>query len=319
MLRGVWVVPVSRLVEWLSSRPAVLDRESAGRAVTRAMTDFPSTTTDPELLAAIGHAAAEEKQARRRFQLGTSSGSGDRRRPGRVVSIASASTTLVCCSAGASPRRALHDAGKPQPPRGRDTAATHGHRQHAGRPPLNRTPAPGRRPSAPTPRPSTKATAKASPKAKATRAPAAKPQPKPPAPALAPDGLCSSDRRGGRQDYRAQGSAHRRRNGMRLGRQARRRVHDTGEHPHVPPRRHLRLQVRDVDQAATRRLRGGFSTPVTDRPPPCGWPPPSRSVPATRRTTAGADTYVVVSTHKLGLTDDQARRKALAIAAALNN
>ena len=57
MLRGVWVVPVARLVEWLNTRPVMLDREAAARAVTRAMTDFPSTTTDPELLAAIGMAA----------------------------------------------------------------------------------------------------------------------------------------------------------------------------------------------------------------------------------------------------------------------
>ena len=34
---------------------------------------------------------------------------------------------------------------------------------------------------------------------------------------------------------------------------------------------------------------------------------------------AQADTHIVVSTTELGLTDDQARRKALAIAAALNN
>ena len=32
-----------------------------------------------------------------------------------------------------------------------------------------------------------------------------------------------------------------------------------------------------------------------------------------------ADTHIVVSTTELGLTDDQARRKALAIAVALNN
>jgi hypothetical protein len=66
MVRGVWVVPVARLVEWLNTRPVMLDREAAARAVTRAMTDFPSTTTDPELLAAIGMAAASAKSGRRR-------------------------------------------------------------------------------------------------------------------------------------------------------------------------------------------------------------------------------------------------------------
>ncbi len=41
---------------------ARLERESAARLATRAMTDFPSTTTDPELLSAIGRAAAQRKQ-----------------------------------------------------------------------------------------------------------------------------------------------------------------------------------------------------------------------------------------------------------------
>jgi hypothetical protein len=58
MVRGVWVVPVSRLVGWLKDRPVTLDRDSLARAVVQAMTDFPSTTTDPALLAAMGHAAA---------------------------------------------------------------------------------------------------------------------------------------------------------------------------------------------------------------------------------------------------------------------
>ena len=80
MVRGVWVVPVSRLVEWLNAQPYVLDRETAGRVVTRAMTDFPSTTTDPALLAAIGQAVTREKQARRRVPRGTSRGGGSRRR-----------------------------------------------------------------------------------------------------------------------------------------------------------------------------------------------------------------------------------------------
>ena len=44
-IKGVWVVPVAMLVSWLESRPAVLDREAAARAVTRVMTSFPSTIT----------------------------------------------------------------------------------------------------------------------------------------------------------------------------------------------------------------------------------------------------------------------------------
>ena len=37
------------------------------------------------------------------------------------------------------------------------------------------------------------------------------------------------------------------------------------------------------------------------------------------RVKALADTHIVISATELGLTDDQARRKAFAIAAALNN
>lgn len=66
LLRNVWVVPVSQLVAWLESRPFTLGREEAAKAVTRAMTSFPSTTTDPELLAAMGAAALATKRPRRR-------------------------------------------------------------------------------------------------------------------------------------------------------------------------------------------------------------------------------------------------------------
>lgn len=71
-IRGVWVVPVSRLVGWLESRPVVLDREAAARMVTLAMTSFPSTTTDPELLAAMGAAATTVKRSRRRGSAASS-------------------------------------------------------------------------------------------------------------------------------------------------------------------------------------------------------------------------------------------------------
>ena len=64
MVQGVWVVPVSKLVDWLNAQPYVLDRETAGRVVTRAMTDFPSTTTDPQLLTAMGQAAARQKRVK---------------------------------------------------------------------------------------------------------------------------------------------------------------------------------------------------------------------------------------------------------------
>jgi hypothetical protein len=64
-IKGVWVVPVSMLVSWLESRPAILDRESAARTATLVMTSFPSTTTDPSLLAAMGAAASPSKRSPR--------------------------------------------------------------------------------------------------------------------------------------------------------------------------------------------------------------------------------------------------------------
>ena len=71
MVQGAWVIPVSKLVSWLNERPQVLDRETVQRVVTRAMTDFPSTTTDPHLLAAIGHAAARPKRGGEQRQRDT--------------------------------------------------------------------------------------------------------------------------------------------------------------------------------------------------------------------------------------------------------
>jgi hypothetical protein len=66
LVRGVWVVPMSRLVGWLQARPHVLDPEGVSRRASQAMTDFPSTTTDPDLLAGMGLAAATQRRARGR-------------------------------------------------------------------------------------------------------------------------------------------------------------------------------------------------------------------------------------------------------------
>jgi hypothetical protein len=65
LIRGVWVVPVSKLLAWLEAQAVVLDRETVGKTVTRAMTSFPSTTTDRDLLAAMGSAAAAAQGSRR--------------------------------------------------------------------------------------------------------------------------------------------------------------------------------------------------------------------------------------------------------------
>lgn len=55
IIHGVWVVPIARLVDFLTTRPLapIADRERLGVHV---MTEFPSTTTDAGLLVAMGHA-----------------------------------------------------------------------------------------------------------------------------------------------------------------------------------------------------------------------------------------------------------------------
>lgn len=55
VINGVWVVPLGRLVDFLTSLPPVpiADRQ---RLDTHVMTEFPSTTTDAALLVAMGHA-----------------------------------------------------------------------------------------------------------------------------------------------------------------------------------------------------------------------------------------------------------------------
>jgi hypothetical protein len=53
LVKNVWVVPVSRLVEWLNARPLVAT-EHFDRLRVLVRTEFPSTTTDAELLSAMG-------------------------------------------------------------------------------------------------------------------------------------------------------------------------------------------------------------------------------------------------------------------------
>lgn len=111
MVRGVWVVPVSRLLHWLEARPPVFDRLTTERAVTRAMTDFPSTTTDPGLLAAMGRAAATAVEARRGSRRSLVRGGNGARsrttRRGVTTSRGRASTTRRRPSFAARAGRAL--------------------------------------------------------------------------------------------------------------------------------------------------------------------------------------------------------------------
>ncbi|MGE9809050.1 nuclease-related domain-containing protein [Janibacter sp. G1551] len=65
-IRGVVVIGASRVSAWLRSLPVCLDRAGVERAVLTLMTSFPSTTTEPHLLAAMASAAPPALVARRR-------------------------------------------------------------------------------------------------------------------------------------------------------------------------------------------------------------------------------------------------------------
>lgn len=56
MVRGVWVVPVSKLSGWLRARDVVIPSDRLAPLATRVITEFPSTTTDVALLSAMGEA-----------------------------------------------------------------------------------------------------------------------------------------------------------------------------------------------------------------------------------------------------------------------
>jgi hypothetical protein len=63
-IRGVWVMSASAITAWLRSQPYTLERDGVERAAVTLMTSFPSTTTDLQLLAAMGAAAQASRPAR---------------------------------------------------------------------------------------------------------------------------------------------------------------------------------------------------------------------------------------------------------------
>lgn len=314
MVQGVWVVPMSKVVNWLNSRPVVLDRESAGRAVTRAMTDFPSTTTDPELLAAIGHAAAEEKQARRHLQRGTSRGAGGRRRPGRVSAsrrprrrsfaarLARAIAGLLMMVVSFSLLMAVIP---PLLTAGVNSVADTADPDSGSGAPTS---------PAPTPKPSTKPTTKA----KTTKAPTPRPQPKPPAPTLAPTDCA---RVTGPEVAKILGRTVQPiavRTGCAWGTRL-----DDASTTLVSISRSASHAVYDTQlQTSVMQRRVVYSTAYGPnyRPATALWVATGQPIRVgNRRTAALADTHIIVSSHELGLTDDQARARALSIAMAAFN
>lgn len=66
LIRGVWVMSASAVTAWLRARPYTLEREGVERAAVTLMTSFPSTTTDVQLLAAMGAAAQASKRGTQR-------------------------------------------------------------------------------------------------------------------------------------------------------------------------------------------------------------------------------------------------------------
>ncbi|MDF2143830.1 nuclease-related domain-containing protein [Knoellia sp. p5-6-4] len=312
MLQGVWVVPVSKLVDWLNAQPYVLDRETAGRVVTRAMTDFPSTTTDPALLAAMGQAAARQKPVkhatRRQRRPSTPRGGAQRSFAGRLlralvglvmmlgslwflVTVMPVLLTALFTS--------LTEVGEP------NAAPT--------------TVAPT--PLAPSAKPSSAAKAKPPTTAKAspTKAPAkAPPKPKPVVPALAPTDCARAT-------------------GAEVAKVLGRRVQpvmvssgcawgtrlDDASTVLVGIRMsadHKRWDSQLVTSEKQRRVVYGTAYDSSFKPATALWVATGQPIATAKgHVRASADTHVVVSTTMLGLTDDQARRKALAIAAALNN
>jgi hypothetical protein len=310
MVQGVWVVPVPQLVQWLNARPYMLDRETAGRVVSRAMTDFPSTTTDPQLLAAMGQAAARqkrEKRAARRQGSSAHQGRPLRSLAGRFIRamvglammlgslwfLVSVVPVLLTASFNS-----LADVGEP------NTATSA----------VPTTAAPGAKPSsAAKPKPST--AAKASP----TKTPAQKvaPKPKPVVPALAPTDCA-----------RATGAEV----AKVLGRKVQPIAVSTGcawgtrlDDPStvlVTIRMSLSGSVYESKfQTSEKQQRVVYGTAYDSnfKPATALWVATGQPVSTGKGyVKAAADTHVVVSTSKLGLTDDQARRKALAIAVALD-
>ena len=107
LLRGVWVVPMCKLVDWLGARPRVFERDSAARVATHSMATFPPVGTDPDLLAAMAAAGAGAPHSGR--PPGAARSGGRRRRwpralgwLGATMAVAGLGTVLVVSGLGSS-------------------------------------------------------------------------------------------------------------------------------------------------------------------------------------------------------------------------
>ena len=321
LTQGVWVVPVSRLVQWLNARPYVLERATAERVVTRAMTDFPSTTTDPQLLTAIGQAAAHEKRVRPRPRMATSNG-GTSRTGGRQSSRRRRRTRR---SFAARLMRAMVGLVMMLVSLGLFvTVVPSLVTALVGSLATAADPSPGSSPAstavAPAPKPTTATVTAPAPKATSNKAPATepKPNPKPAAPALAPTDCA-----------RATGAEVAKVLGRKVQPITVRTGCAWGTRLDDPSTTLVLIRLSDahaasdlelVTSARQQRVVYGRGYDPGYRPVTTLWVAKGQPLSTVNgHVKAQADTYVGISTTMLGLTDDMARRRALAIAAALNN
>jgi hypothetical protein len=276
------------------------------------MTDFPSTTTDPALLAAMGNAAARHKGTKRVTR--PQSQPSVRRSPARpslagrlvraIVGLAMMLTSLwLLVTVGpvllTAMFTSLADVGEPN-------AATQT-APHA---------------VVPSAKPSSMAKAKprTTGKASPTKASAVKPatKPKPAVPALAPTDCARATAAEiakvlGRKVEPVMVSS-----GCAWGTRL-----DDPSTVLVSIRMsagHKSWDSQLVTSEKQRRVVYGAAYGPRYRPGTALWVATGQPISTARgKVNALADTHIVVSTTELGLTDDQARRKALAIAAALTN
>lgn len=280
------------------------------------MTDFPSTTTDPQLVAAIGQAAARAKPPKQptRRQRQAPAARRPRRRPfakrlmeavaGLLMMAASLWFLLTVAPALLTGLfTSLADVG--EPPAGDTPAATA--TATAAKPGAKTT---AKSPSKGTATPTKATTVKTTPKPK--------PAPKPVVPALAPTDCARATAaevgkvlgRSVKPVVSARGCAW----GTRLDDPSTVLVSITLSADHDSWDTQLQTSAKQ------RRVVYGTAYGPGYRPGTALWVATGQPIPTGKgRVKALADTHIVISTTELGLTDDQARRKALAIAAALTN
>lgn len=102
LVRGVWVVPVAALAAWLRSRDVIIPPDRLAPLATRVITEFPSTTTDVGLLAAMGGAKAGRRVRTRSGTVRTRPARRGRPRPSRGARVVSLLGRLLLLAVAAT-------------------------------------------------------------------------------------------------------------------------------------------------------------------------------------------------------------------------